>query len=61
VDDHKNIAQPFDRIAYFLELQQADGNTEYLYVSMDAFTGDLEKIGVPTLSPARIFNKTWRI
>jgi sialate O-acetylesterase len=47
-DNHDKIRRPFDRIAYLLELYHADGNTEYLYVSMDAFTGDLAKIGVPT-------------
>ena len=50
VDNRGKIQQPFDRIAYFLELQKADGNTEYLFVSMDAFTGDLGKIGVPTVA-----------
>jgi sialate O-acetylesterase len=57
VDNHASITQPFDRIAYFLELQQADGNTEYLYVSMDAFTRDLEKIGVPTVKAGAHFQQ----
>ena len=57
VDNHENIAQPFDRIAYFLELQQEDGNTEYVYVSMDAFTNDLEKIGVPTVKSGAHFQQ----
>jgi sialate O-acetylesterase len=56
-DQHENIASPFDRVAYFLELQRADGNTEYLYVSMDAFTSDLEKIGVPTLKSGAHFQQ----
>jgi sialate O-acetylesterase len=56
-DNHKNIPAPFDRIAYFLELQQPDGNTQYLYVSMDAFTGDLGKIGVPTLESGAHFQQ----
>lgn len=37
-----------DRIAYFIELQPKDGGPQYLYVSMDAFTGDATKIGLPT-------------
>lgn len=49
VDNHAKLDKPFDRIAYFLELQAKDGNTHYLYVSMEAFTQDLAKIGVPTL------------
>jgi sialate O-acetylesterase len=56
-DEHKNITQPFDRIAYFFELQQKDGNTEYLYVSLDAFTTDLGKIGVPTLASGAHFQQ----
>src|ERR1035441_2641638 len=48
VDNNSHIAKPFDRVAYFLELQGADRNTQYLYVSMDAFTDALDKIGVPT-------------
>jgi sialate O-acetylesterase len=56
-DNHKNIPAPFDRLAYFLELKRADGNTDYLYVSMDAFTSDLEKIGVPTLNSGAHFQQ----
>jgi sialate O-acetylesterase len=57
VDNHQSIPQSFDRIAYFLELQHADGNTEYVYVSMDAFTSDLEKIGVPTFKSGAHFQQ----
>jgi sialate O-acetylesterase len=56
-DNQKNIPPSFDRIAYFLELQHADGNTQYLYVSMDAFTGDLDKIGVPTFKSGAHFQQ----
>ncbi|HWH71169.1 MAG TPA: sialate O-acetylesterase [Candidatus Sulfotelmatobacter sp.] len=48
VDNRTKIHQPFDRIAYFLELQGADGNTQFVYVSMDAFSESLDKIGLPT-------------
>ncbi|HUD49241.1 MAG TPA: sialate O-acetylesterase [Candidatus Baltobacteraceae bacterium] len=56
-DKHEGITQPFDRIAYFVELQKADGNTEYVYASMDAFTSDLEKIGVPTYKSGAHFQQ----
>ena len=36
----------FDRIAYYLELDTGAG-LEYMYVSMDAFTSDASKIGLP--------------
>ncbi len=48
-DNRARVNGPIDRIAYFLELRKAGGPTEYVYVSMDAFTQDLGKIGVPTL------------
>ena len=57
VDNHSKIHQPFDRIAYFLELQGADRNTQYLYVSMDAFTDALDKIGVPTVRSGAHFQQ----
>ena len=57
VDNHAKIQKPFDRIAYFLELQGADGNTQYLYVSMDAFTNALDKIGVPTVASGAHFQQ----
>jgi sialate O-acetylesterase len=56
-DERKNITSPFDRVAYFLELQQADGRTDYVYVSMDAFTSDLGKIGVPTVQSGAFFQQ----
>jgi sialate O-acetylesterase len=57
VDSHDRIQQPFDRIAYFLELQSADGNTQCVYASMDAFTDDLGKIGVPTFKSGAHFQQ----
>jgi len=42
------LAHPFDRVAYCLELSANGASTNWVYVSMDAFTGDLAKIGVPT-------------
>jgi sialate O-acetylesterase len=57
VDNRAQIQQPFDRIAYFLELQKPDGNTDYLFASMDAFTEDLGKIGVPTAASGAHFQQ----
>ena len=57
VDNHGKIHQPFDRVAYFLEVQGADRNTQYLYVSMDAFTDALDKIGVPTVKSGAHFQQ----
>ncbi len=57
--DVDNSAQPagaFDRIAYFLEVKK-DGAVQYVYVSMDAFTDDLSKIGIPTLASKAKFQQ----
>lgn len=55
VDNRAKITQAFDRVAYFLELQAPDGNTQYLYVSMGDFIDSLDKIGIPTApSSARL-------
>jgi len=46
---------PFDRIAYMLELQKPGGGVKYVYASMDAFTDDLSKIGVPAVAAKAFF------
>jgi hypothetical protein len=52
-----NFAPPFDRIAYYMELQPLDGDLTYLWVSMDPFTGDINKIGVPVRTTGETFQK----
>ncbi|MBA4191014.1 MAG: hypothetical protein C0467_23765 [Planctomycetaceae bacterium] len=54
-DRHAKITKPFDRVAYFIELRQTEGEAQYLYVSMAAFTNDIKKIGVPTVSSGASF------
>ncbi|VTT98169.1 serine threonine protein kinase : Serine/threonine protein kinase-related protein OS=Planctomyces limnophilus (strain ATCC 43296 / DSM 3776 / IFAM 1008 / 290) GN=Plim_2182 PE=4 SV=1: Pkinase [Gemmataceae bacterium] len=51
-DRRSRVARPFDRVAYFLELRKADGEAQYLYVSMAAFTTDAGQVGVPTAGGA---------
>ncbi len=57
VDRHADIRGPFDRIAYMLELTLPSGETQYAYVSMDAFTADASKIGLPALSSGAVFRQ----
>jgi sialate O-acetylesterase len=57
VDNRAGITRPFDRVAYLLELQKADGDSEYVFASMDAFTTDLGKIGVPTVDSQAHFQQ----
>jgi sialate O-acetylesterase len=40
----------FDRIAYHMELQKVGGPLEWVWVSMDAFTNEALKIGVPSFA-----------
>ncbi len=56
VDNRSKITRPFDRIAYFMELQSSN-RTDYVFVSMDAFTHDLGKIGVPTVASGAFFQQ----
>lgn len=57
INESARVRQPFDRVAYFLELQAADGNSEYVYVSMDAFTDRIGKIGIPTVESGARFQQ----
>ncbi len=57
VDHHAAISGPIDRIAYFLELTGPDGRPQWVWVSMDAFTQDLAKIGIPTAASGAHFQE----
>lgn len=46
VDNSASLSAPFDRIAYYLELDDGNGLV-YAYVSMDAFTSNIGHIGLP--------------
>ncbi len=50
--------QPFDRVAYYLELQTGAGALEYVYVSMDAFTTDVSQIGIPIGSTLFVWQRS---
>ncbi len=56
-DLHNRINQPIDRVAYFVELTDDARNTQYVFVSMDAFTQDLGKLGIPTLASGAKFQQ----
>jgi sialate O-acetylesterase len=57
IDHRDKIMSPFDRIAYLLELQTNDNQRRFAYVSLDAFTDDLAKIGIPDLKSGAAFQK----
>jgi len=49
-DRRAQIGGAVDRVAYFLELRQDGQPVKWVFVSMDAFTDDLGKLGIPTQS-----------
>jgi hypothetical protein len=53
VDRSSQNIGAFDRVAYYLELDD-----EWVWVSMDAFTSDLTKIGVPHYASTAFFRQT---
>ena len=54
--DRSATVGPFDRVAYFVELGER-GKMRWVYVSMDAFTDDATKIGVPTGASGAFFQR----
>ncbi|HPD15550.1 MAG TPA: PEP-CTERM sorting domain-containing protein [Planctomycetota bacterium] len=42
------IVKPYDRVAYYLELQPTVGTRQWAWVSMDTFTRNPYQLGVPT-------------
>jgi len=57
IDTHNTVTQPIDRVAYYMELQKPDGQLEYAYVSMDAFTQNTGKLGIPTVASGALFQQ----
>jgi hypothetical protein len=55
--NYSHLLDTFDRIAYYVELQKMDGSTQYLWASMNAYTADKKKIGVPTAASGAIFQQ----
>jgi len=57
VDNHAGLGA-FGRVAYYLELQATNGGPlQYVWVSMNPFTTNLTKIGVPTLASGAAFQQ----
>jgi sialate O-acetylesterase len=53
--DNSAEAGSFSQIAYLLELQKGQGEIKYAFTSMDAFTDDVKKIGIPTVDSGARF------
>ena len=57
IDRRSGFSEGFDRIAYLLELQKAGEKKQWICVTMDAFTTDIMKIGVPTVRSGAFFQQ----
>ena len=53
--DKRTEAGAFSQVAYYLELQKPGQARQYVFVSMDAFTDDASKVGIPTLKSGAKF------
>ncbi|QEF98645.1 hypothetical protein Mal15_27000 [Stieleria maiorica] len=56
--DHSDDVSAFDRIGYLLELGTGAGQDQAVFVSMNAFTDDAKKIGLPTASSGAHFQQS---
>ncbi|MEW5855483.1 MAG: sialate O-acetylesterase [Myxococcota bacterium] len=56
VNNTAGITRGFDRIAYHLELDDGSG-LRFMFVSVDAFTTEVGKVGVPTTATGALFQR----
>ena len=56
--DNSGQIGAYDRIAYLVELSAPGGETQGVFVSMNAFTDDIKKIGIPTLATDAKFQQS---
>jgi len=57
VDNHAGLGA-FGRVAYYLELQSTNGGPlQYVWVSMNSFTTNITRIGVPTAASGAVFQQ----
>ena len=58
VDNSALITKPFDRVAYYVELQTNPGQPlNWVYVSCDPFSLDPKLLGVPALATGGVFHQ----
>lgn len=55
VDVSDKVVRKFDRVTYLITATTQDGISEWVCVSMNAFTQDAKKIGVPTVASGADF------
>jgi lysophospholipase L1-like esterase len=55
--DQSSLTGAFDRVAYYLELKKKNHTTQYVWVSMDAFSASKSGVGVPTVKSGSIYQQ----
>lgn len=55
--DVSEDAAAFTRVAYFLELGDGENPDRWVWASMDAFTNDVKKIGIPSVPAKTVFHQ----
>ena len=55
--NQSNLQAGYNRIAYYLELQAPGSPAQYVWTSMDAFTSDASKIGLPVNATGAVFQQ----
>ena len=55
--DLSDQVDDFDRVGYLVELTPDGGEARRVFVSMDAFTDDIDRIGIPTVSSGVSFQQ----
>ena len=55
--DDRAAISPYTRVAYYLELQKPSQPSQYVWVSMDAFTGSRAKLTIPTIASGAVFQQ----
>lgn len=57
IDNSAKEKAPFQKVAYYLELENRDGKKQYVFTSMNKFTDDLSKLGIPTVASGAHFKQ----
>lgn len=55
--DNSDKIKSFDRIGYFVELNSSEFGKQSVFVTMNAFTDDVKKIGIPTVGSKAHFQQ----
>ncbi len=55
--DDRGAIGAFSRVAYYMELQRTGQTSQYVWVSMDAFTVSRARLGVPTVTNGNVFQQ----